>query len=138
MSRYVFKLPDLGEGAVDAEVVAWRVSAGEEVREDQPLVEMLTQKATVEVPAPVSGRVTSITGAPGERVAVGAELAVFETSEAGAGEHRERRVRAGIATPPAPPAAPASRPRRPSAGARARPASTLARSLARDRMAASS
>lgn len=80
MSRYVFKLPDLGEGAVDAEVVAWRVAAGEEVQEDQPLVEMLTQKATVEVPAPVAGRVLSITGGPGDRVAVGAELAVFETS----------------------------------------------------------
>ena len=82
MSRYVFKLPDLGEGAVDAEIVAWRVSTGEEVREDQPLVEMLTQKATVEVPAPVSGRVLSTTGTPGERVAVGAELAVFETGGA--------------------------------------------------------
>ena len=58
MSRYVFKLPDLGEGAVDAEVVAWKVAAGEEVHEDQPLVEMLTQKATVEVPAPVTGRVS--------------------------------------------------------------------------------
>jgi 2-oxoisovalerate dehydrogenase E2 component (dihydrolipoyl transacylase) len=79
MSRYVFKLPDLGEGAVDAEIVAWRVAAGEEVQEDQPLVEMLTQKATVEVPAPVTGRVLSTTGTPGERVAVGAELAVFET-----------------------------------------------------------
>ncbi|MGC1457432.1 MAG: biotin/lipoyl-containing protein, partial [Steroidobacteraceae bacterium] len=79
MSRYVFKLPDLGEGAVDAEIVAWRVAAGEEVQEDQPLVEMLTQKATVEVPAPVAGRVLSITGGTGDRIAVGAELAVFET-----------------------------------------------------------
>jgi 2-oxoisovalerate dehydrogenase E2 component (dihydrolipoyl transacylase) len=79
MSQYVFKLPDLGEGAVDAEIVAWKVAAGEEVREDQPLVEMLTQKATVEVPAPVSGRVIRTTGAAGDRVAVGAELAVFET-----------------------------------------------------------
>ena len=82
MSRYVFKLPDLGEGAVDAEVVAWRVAAGEEVQEDQPLVEMLTQKATVEVPAPVTGRVLSISGATGDRIAVGAELAVFETAAA--------------------------------------------------------
>jgi len=80
MSRFIFKLPDLGEGAVDAEVVAWRVAAGDEIQEDQPLVEMLTQKATVEVPAPVSGRVLSTTGTPGERVAVGAELAVFETA----------------------------------------------------------
>ena len=50
MSRYVFKLPDLGEGAVDAEIVAWKVAAGQEVREDQPLVEMLTQKATWKCP----------------------------------------------------------------------------------------
>src|ERR1700733_1772710 len=84
MSRYVFKLPDLGEGAVDAEIVAWRVAAGEEVREDQPLVEMLTQKATIEVPAPVTGRVLSTTGTAGDRVAVGAELAVFETGAASA------------------------------------------------------
>jgi 2-oxoisovalerate dehydrogenase E2 component (dihydrolipoyl transacylase) len=86
MSRYVFKLPDLGEGAVDAEVVAWKVSAGEQVQEDQPLVEMLTQKATVEVPAPVTGRVLSTSGAPGDRVAVGAELAVFETAAAAGAE----------------------------------------------------
>ena len=79
MSRYEFKLPDLGEGAVDAEIVAWKVAAGQQIQEDQPLVEMLTQKATVEVPAPVTGRVLSITGTPGDRVAVGAVLAVFET-----------------------------------------------------------
>jgi 2-oxoisovalerate dehydrogenase E2 component (dihydrolipoyl transacylase) len=80
MSRYVFKLPDLGEGAVEAEIVAWRVAAGEQVQEDQPLVEMLTQKATIEVSAPVTGRVVSTTGTAGDRVAVGAELAVFETA----------------------------------------------------------
>jgi 2-oxoisovalerate dehydrogenase E2 component (dihydrolipoyl transacylase) len=82
VSRYVFKLPDLGEGTVDAEIVAWRVAVGDEVREDQPLVEVLTQKASMEVPAPVAGRVVSITGAAGDRVAVGAELAVFETDAA--------------------------------------------------------
>jgi 2-oxoisovalerate dehydrogenase E2 component (dihydrolipoyl transacylase) len=106
MSRYVFKLPDLGEGAVDAEVVAWRVTAGEEVQEDQPLVEMLTQKATVEVPAPVSGRVLSITGAPGERVAVGAELAVFETAAASTSRMEVAAVAAAPA--PRPAAAPAA------------------------------
>jgi 2-oxoisovalerate dehydrogenase E2 component (dihydrolipoyl transacylase) len=108
MSRYVFKLPDLGEGAVDAEVVAWRVAAGEEVQEDQPLVEMLTQKATVEVPAPVTGRVLSTTGTPGERVAVGAELAVFETrAAAGAAAgaaHPEPAQTAAVAAVPATPA----------------------------------
>lgn len=105
MSRYVFKLPDLGEGAVDAEIVAWRVSAGEEVREDQPLVEMLTQKATVEVPAPVTGRVLSTTGGPGERVAVGADLAVFETDA----EARAAAAQPATAAPPkSAPAAPAA------------------------------
>lgn len=84
MSRYVFKLPDLGEGTVDAEIVSWRVKPGERVGEDEPLVEMMTEKATVEVPAPVSGRVLSVTGAPGDKVPVGSELAVFETDAEGA------------------------------------------------------
>jgi 2-oxoisovalerate dehydrogenase E2 component (dihydrolipoyl transacylase) len=101
MSRYVFKLPDLGEGAVDAEVVAWRVAAGEEVHEDQPLVEMLTQKATVELPAPVSGRVLSITGATGDRIAVGAELAVFETGAAAAARTEPEPAGAKAAVPAA-------------------------------------
>jgi 2-oxoisovalerate dehydrogenase E2 component (dihydrolipoyl transacylase) len=108
MSRYVFKLPDLGEGAVEAEIVAWRVAAGEEVQEDQPLVEMLTQKATVEVPAPVAGRVLSTTGTPGERVAVGAELAVFETSGGAAAAAVEPAATPAKSTPSAPPAAPAA------------------------------
>jgi 2-oxoisovalerate dehydrogenase E2 component (dihydrolipoyl transacylase) len=101
MSRYVFKLPDLGEGAVEAEIVAWRVAAGEEVQEDQPLVEMLTQKATVEVPAPVAGRVLSTTGTPGERVAVGAELAVFETRAGAGAASPEPAQKPAVATAPA-------------------------------------
>jgi 2-oxoisovalerate dehydrogenase E2 component (dihydrolipoyl transacylase) len=84
MSRYVFKLPDLGEGTVEAEIVAWRVKPGDIVAEDDVIAEVMTEKAAVEVPAPVSGRVVSITGEPGEMVPVGAELIVFET-EAGAG-----------------------------------------------------
>jgi len=79
MSRYVFKLPDLGEGTVDAEIVSWRVKPGDTVAEDDPLVEVMTEKATVEVPAPVSGRIVSVRGEPGEKVPVGSELAVFET-----------------------------------------------------------
>ncbi|HTX23677.1 MAG TPA: dihydrolipoamide acetyltransferase family protein [Steroidobacteraceae bacterium] len=79
MSRYVFKLPDLGEGTVDAEIVCWRVKPGEVIAEDDALVEMMTEKATVEVPSPVGGRVVSVTGTPGDRVTVGSELAVFET-----------------------------------------------------------
>ena len=78
MSEYVFKMPDLGEGTVDAEIVA----------EDQLIVEVMTDKAAVEVPAPVSGRVVSITGAPGDKVAVGSPLIVFDVGDgANAGGH---------------------------------------------------
>jgi 2-oxoisovalerate dehydrogenase E2 component (dihydrolipoyl transacylase) len=81
MSRFVFKLPDLGEGTVAAEVVAWRVLPGEEVAEDHPLLELSTDKAVVEVPSPVSGRLLSVAAEPGQSIAVGAELAVFEVGE---------------------------------------------------------
>ena len=79
MSRYVFKLPDLGEGTVSAEIVGWHVKPGDTVEEEQVLVEVMTEKAAVEVPSPVGGKVISTTGEPGEMVAVGAELIVFET-----------------------------------------------------------
>jgi 2-oxoisovalerate dehydrogenase E2 component (dihydrolipoyl transacylase) len=78
MSEFVFKMPDLGEGTVEAEIVAWHVAPGAMVTEDQMIVEVMTDKAAVEVPAPVSGRVLSITGAPGDKVAVGSPLIVFE------------------------------------------------------------
>ncbi|MBX3702589.1 MAG: 2-oxo acid dehydrogenase subunit E2 [Steroidobacteraceae bacterium] len=80
MSRHVFKMPDLGEGTVTAEVVEWKVKVGDTVKEDQIIAEVMTDKAAVEIPAPVSGTVVSITGQPGDMVAVGSELIVFETS----------------------------------------------------------
>src|SRR5688572_15620862 len=79
MGRYVFKLPDVGEGLVEAEISHWHVAAGDRIREDQPLVDVTTDKAVVEIPAPASGIVVSIHGAVGEKVGVGAELAVIET-----------------------------------------------------------
>jgi 2-oxoisovalerate dehydrogenase E2 component (dihydrolipoyl transacylase) len=79
MTRYVFKMPDLGEGTVEAEIVAWHVKVGDEVAEDQVMAEVMTEKAAVEVPAPVTGRVLSLTGSPGDMVRVGAALVVFET-----------------------------------------------------------
>lgn len=82
MSRHVVKLPDLGEGTVASEIVAWRVKVGDQVSEDQPMVEMSTDKAVVEMPSPVSGRVLSLGGEPGDQIAVGAELIVLETGEA--------------------------------------------------------
>jgi 2-oxoisovalerate dehydrogenase E2 component (dihydrolipoyl transacylase) len=99
MSQFTFKMPDLGEGTVDAEIVAWHTKPGDLVREDQLIVEVMTDKAAVEVPAPVSGRVVSINGAPGEKVAVGSPLIVFELTDATA--------LAEAPTPAAPPAAPA-------------------------------
>jgi 2-oxoisovalerate dehydrogenase E2 component (dihydrolipoyl transacylase) len=79
VSRYVFKLPDLGEGTVEAEIVAWHVKAGDIVAEEDVIVEVMTEKASVEVPSPVGGRVLSISGAPGDMMPVGSELIVFET-----------------------------------------------------------
>jgi 2-oxoisovalerate dehydrogenase E2 component (dihydrolipoyl transacylase) len=80
MSRYVFKLPDLGEGTVQAEIVGWRVKPGDVVSEDDVLVEVMTEKAAVEVPAPVGGRIVATTGQPGDSVPVGSELVVIETA----------------------------------------------------------
>jgi 2-oxoisovalerate dehydrogenase E2 component (dihydrolipoyl transacylase) len=107
MSRYVFKLPDLGEGTVEAEIVGWRVKAGDTVAEDDVVVEVMTEKAAVEVPAPVSGRVVSTTGSPGDMVPVGAELIVFETEAAAAGAAPPAKAAAAAAPSPAPGPAPA-------------------------------
>jgi len=84
MTRYVFKMPDLGEGTVEAEIVAWHVKVGDHITEDQVMAEVMTEKAAVEVPAPVTGRVVSLAGGPGDMVRVGAELVVFDT-ESGEG-----------------------------------------------------
>jgi 2-oxoisovalerate dehydrogenase E2 component (dihydrolipoyl transacylase) len=101
MSRYVFRMPDLGEGTVEAEIVAWHVKVGDLVKEDQLMAEVMTDKAAVEVPAPVSGRVVSVTGAPGEMVKVGSELVVFDTGGGAAAE--PQAAAPATATPPAAP-----------------------------------
>ena len=115
MSQFTFKMPDLGEGTVDAEIIAWHTKPGDVVAEDQLIVEVMTDKAAVEVPAPVSGRVVSVTGAPGDKIAVGSPLIVFELSEAGAAAAPGAAVPlqpvpaappAAAAAPPAPAAAP--------------------------------
>ena len=108
MSRYVFKMPDLGEGTVSAEVVAWHVKPGDLVQEDQVMCEVMTEKAAVEMPAPVTGRILSIQGEPGDMVAVGSELVVFDTdaTSAAAGDAPAAK------TPPPAPAEPLSPQRR--------------------------
>jgi 2-oxoisovalerate dehydrogenase E2 component (dihydrolipoyl transacylase) len=102
MSQYVFKMPDLGEGTVDAEIVAWHAKPGDAVTEDQLIVEVMTDKAAVEVPAPVSGRVVSITGAPGEKVAVGSPLIVFDVSDGAAAVASGAAKTAAVAAESAP------------------------------------
>ena len=82
MSQFIFKMPDLGEGTVEAEIVAWHTGPGDSVSEDQVIVEVMTDKAAVEVPSPVSGRVVSISGAPGDRIAVGSPLIVLDMATA--------------------------------------------------------
>ena len=62
MGKHVFKLPDVGEGVVEGEIVDWKVKTGDSVTEDQPLVDLMTDKATVAIPSPVSGKVISTTG----------------------------------------------------------------------------
>ena len=81
MARFTFKLPDIGEGIAEAEIVAWHVQIGDRVEEDAPLADMMTDKATVEMSAPVSGVVVEIAGAVGDQIAIGSALAVFETEE---------------------------------------------------------
>lgn len=79
MSEYKFKMPDIGEGVVEAEIVAWHVAVGDVVEEDTPIADAMTDKATVELTAPVTGTVTSIGCAEGEILAIGADLIIFAT-----------------------------------------------------------
>ena len=78
MSEFVFKLPDLGEGTVEAEIVEWFVKPGDSVTEGETIADVMTDKANIDVPAPVTGIVLRTTGEPGDTVAVGAELAAFQ------------------------------------------------------------
>jgi 2-oxoisovalerate dehydrogenase E2 component (dihydrolipoyl transacylase) len=78
MGRYVFKLPDVGEGTAEAEIVAWHVKVGDSIGEDQNLVDVMTDKATVEMTSPVSGKVVSLHGEPGQMAAVGSPLVELE------------------------------------------------------------
>src|SRR4051794_35340158 len=80
MSEYVVKLPDVGEGIAEAEIVEWHVAAGDTITEDQVMVEVMTDKATVELPSPVAGVVTSLGGGIGDVLAVGSPLIRIDTS----------------------------------------------------------
>lgn len=121
MTVHVIKMPDIGEGIAEVELVAWRVLPGEPVAEDQVLADVMTDKATVEIPSPVAGRVLALGGEVGQVLAVGAELIRIETGAEGVvGDTSAMTAPVPpsaaaaistpatvIATPAAPPAAPA-------------------------------
>ncbi len=83
MGQYYFKLPDLGEGLVEAEIAAIHVKVGDMVTEDQPLIDMMTDKATVEMPSPVDGKILSISGNAGDMITVGSAMVVIEVEGPG-------------------------------------------------------
>ena len=82
MARYEFKLPDIGEGIAEAEIVAWHVKVGDTIAEDQQIADMMTDKATVEMESPVAGKVIELAGEVGDLVPIGSVLAVIETEGA--------------------------------------------------------
>src|SRR4051812_50072967 len=99
-----FALPELGEGVYEAELVRWLVQPGEAVKRGQPLLEVMTDKATMEVPAPFAGKITAVTGEPGGRLTVGQPILTYQLDGAkaeapGAGAQRPAPV---AAAPPAP------------------------------------
>src|SRR3954470_17207799 len=107
MARYEFKLPDIGEGIAEAEIVAWHVKIGDTIGEDQQIADMMTDKATVEMESPVAGKVIELAGEVGDQVPIGSVLAVIETegadraAEPVADSQEERPLAAGTvqATP---------------------------------------
>ncbi len=80
--RYEFKLPDIGEGIAEAEIVAWHVKLGDVIAEDQQIADMMTDKATVEMESPVAGKVVELAGEVGDQIPIGSVLAVIETEGA--------------------------------------------------------
>ena len=92
MARYEFKLPDIGEGIAEAEIVAWHVKVGDMVREDQQLADMMTDKATVEIESPVAGRILEVAGEVGDQIPIGSVLVVVETDADAPAAAEERLV----------------------------------------------
>jgi 2-oxoisovalerate dehydrogenase E2 component (dihydrolipoyl transacylase) len=118
MASYIIKMPDIGEGIAQVELVAWHVKPGDSVTEDQVLADVMTDKATVEIPSPVVGKIMSLGGEVGQQIAVGAELIRLEVegagnAKAGAPAHPARPIQAAVQAAPAvthPAPAPAARP----------------------------
>ncbi len=132
---FEFKLPDLGEGVAEGEIVEWKVQVGDQVEEDQPLVEVMTDKATVEIPSPSSGVVEKILAEPGAVVPVG-EVLVVIGGEGAAAAAPAPADKAPVPDPaPAPASVPEPQPATPAAPAKAQDkvlATPATRKLARD------
>src|SRR5687767_12808298 len=99
MARFEFKLPDIGEGIAEAEIVAWHVKVGDRVEEDQQLADMMTDKATVEMESPVAGKVLELAGEVGDQIPIGSVLVVIETegeAAAAPGRHDEVALADGL------------------------------------------
>jgi 2-oxoisovalerate dehydrogenase E2 component (dihydrolipoyl transacylase) len=107
MGRFIFKLPDVGEGTAEAEIVAWHVKIGDTIKEDQHLVDVMTDKATVEMTSPVSGKIVELRGEPGEMAPVGAPIVIFEVdgagNEADVKSNGAAAAKSAKAAPPPPP-----------------------------------
>src|SRR5204862_463565 len=103
-----FKLPDVGEGVAEGEIVKWLVKVGDAVTEHQAIVEVMTDKATVEIPAPATGKITAINAKEGQTVPVG--TVIFSLARSGAGEAAGAPAQAASAAAPRAQPAPQSKP----------------------------
>src|SRR5688500_2908054 len=100
MARYEFKLPDIGEGTAEAEIVAWHVKVGDRIEEDQQLADLMTDKATVEMESPVAGTVLEVAGEVGDQIPIGSVLVVIETAGAETGAPPEEPLADGASEVP--------------------------------------
>jgi len=96
MGEYKFKLPDIGEGVVEAEITAWHVALGDMVEEDAPIADAMTDKATIELTAPVTGVIKMVACEEGDMLAVGADLVIFETEGEGDESEAEEEAPAEV------------------------------------------
>lgn len=106
MGIHVIKMPDIGEGIAEVELVAWNVKVGDMIVEDQVMADVMTDKATIEIPSPVHGKVLALGGAAGQVMAVGSELIRIEVEGAGNIDANATTPVAAAPTTPAPAAAP--------------------------------
>lgn len=136
MGIHVIKMPDIGEGIAEVELVGWHVKVGDTVAEDQPLADVMTDKATVEIPSPVVGRVVALGGEVGQVMAVGGELIRLEVEGEGnvKGDAAAQKPQAASAAPApaasAPAAAPAKADKAPAGGVAGQIAASLQSSAA--------